>query len=177
VQGREDGHGDPVGVVAVDLAAVHRPGDQRGRRGERAVVRGPQFREIRVVLAGEHQGQQGRVLDGEADVAPREGGQPLVEAAGHLAEPSVEFGAKALKALHREGVEKRALVREMGPGSAVADAEFPGEFPQGQASHPNLLDLVPGRVQQRRAQVAVVVRRVSHSHGEIVGDAYILDTD
>src|SRR6185437_13317617 len=141
---------------------------------ERAVVRGPQFREVRVVLAGEHQGEQGRVLDGEADVTPREGGQPLVEAPGRLAESGVEFGAKALKALHREGIEKRALIREMRPGSTVADAEFPGEFPQGQASHPNLLDLLSGRVQQRRAQVAVVVRRGGRCHARSIGAAYIL---
>ena len=129
---------------------------------------------------GEHQLEQGPVLQREVHVACRDRvdtrDEGLNRTVGGHAKPCLQ----ALEAALSDGVQESFLGREVRARSAVTHPREPGDLTQGQLVATGAGDGLFSRVQQRGPEVAVVVglRRHGLQHTHLtadLGDAYIAD--
>ena len=148
---------DPLGVAGDHLAGRLPLGDQRQRDGERALTRLADRGGVRVVLARVHQLQQRGVLGREAHVGPRERRQPLLEAVAGALHRLAHLALQALEAVHGERVEQRLLAGEVPPRGGVADADFTRDLAQRELLHAAAGERTLGALEQRGAEVPVVV--------------------
>jgi hypothetical protein len=114
------------------------------------------------VLAGEHQLEQRRVTRREVDVGRRRRLHPRVEGLARAGDGRPQLGAELVEPGLGERVEQRLAIREMAPRGAVADADLACELAQRQRLDPVLADGAVRLLQQRGAQVAVVVGPRAH---------------
>ena len=114
------------------------------------------------VLAREHQLEQCRVVRREADIGGSGRLQARLEALARAVDGAPQLGAEAREAGLGKRVEQRPAVGEVPPRRAVADAGVARELAQRQRLHAALAHGALGLLEQRGAEVAVVVGALAH---------------
>ena len=119
------------------------------------------------MLGFEHQAEQGRVLQGEADIGAGQLGQAAFEIGPSCSGGAAQGFVKSFEATQGQGIEQCLLVGEVTARRGVADAEFPAEFPQRDALDSAAFQGFLGRFQQSFAQISMMIgagRRFHFQH-------------
>jgi len=117
------------------------------------------------VLAREHQLQERGVARGEADVGRRGRLQARLEVLARAVGGAAQLGAQARVPGLGERVQQRLAIGEVTPRRARTDADLARELAQRQLLHAPLAHGALGPLEQRRAEVAVVVGALAHRRG------------
>jgi len=143
--------GERLGLLRTLHQAQH-----DGERGPGSLVQLRIRRRLRS-FRPEHDAEQVRVADGEhhvgdprlAELVPR-----VVGAAGHPLEHALAQGAEAVRG---DGGDERRLVLEVVVGGHMADPRLAGDGAHGEGREAALANDLERGVEQRRAEVAVVI--------------------
>lgn len=108
-------------------------------------------------LGGEHEADQVGPADREVDVRRCDGAESGVEGRPGRPVGGAEGYAESGESALGKGVQQRLPIREVGSGRAVADTDPAGEVTQRELLDAAVLDAVLGCLEERVAQVAVVV--------------------
>jgi len=152
--------------------------DQLEHDGEGAFGGLVQRAGLLAVLAREHQLQQRGVARGEADIGRRRRLQARLEFLSRAIGGSAQFGAQAVVPGLGESVEQRLAIGEVAPRRAVTDADLACQLAQRQLLHAAFAHRALGLLQERRAEVAVMVGALVHPSlrvaVEVVVDIFVV---
>jgi hypothetical protein len=150
--------GSPGSSAALGLALL----DQLEQDRERALGALVQRAGLLAVLAREHQLQQRGVACREADIGGGARLQARLEGVARALDRASQLGPEAREPGLGERVEQRLAIGEVAPRRAVADAGLARELAQRQRLRAALAHGPLGLLEQRRAEVAVVVGARAH---------------